>query len=418
MEDRKIRVAITHGDTNGIGYELIFKTFAEPEILELCTPIIYGSPKIATYHRKALDIEGNFSIIGDAKDAKDGRVNMLACFDEDVKVDLGVPTKESGEAALRALDRAVSDYRQGLYDVLVTLPVNEGGLESGGVRFRDQESFIEACLSDDQKGMAMLVNESLRVALATRGLALKDVPEAITAEMLEERITLLHNTLRRDYRITNPRIAVLSLNPDTGGQGSFGKEEKETIIPTVNKLAESGMNVFGPYAADEVFGGNVFDAFDGILAMYHDQGIAPFKALEPTNGVVSLAGLPIVCTAPECSTVFSIAGRGVADENAFRQAIYLAIDICRHRQEYDEPLENPLKKLYHEKHDEGEKVRFSIPKKHENAIRERAPRSGRPYAPKENAAPTAPANPQTSMKGNGQPAADKPTGQPASDKAE
>lgn len=393
MENKKIRVAITHGDTNGIGYELIFKTFAAPEILELCTPIIYGSPKIAAYHRKALDIEGNFSIISEAGEAREGRVNLLTCFDDEVKVDLGMPTKESADAAIRALDRAVSDYRQGLYDVLVTAPANEQGLESGGVKFRDQESFIEACLSDNKKGLPMLVNESLRVALATSGIALKDVPGAITADLLENRITLLHDTLRRDYRISSPRIAVLSLNPESGEPGSFGKEEKEIIAPTISKLADQGLSVFGPYAADELFSGNVFDAFDCILAMYHDQGFAPFKALEPTNGVISLAGLPIVCTAPESTANFSIAGRGTADENAFRQAIYLAIDICRHREEYDEPLEQPLKKLYHERHDDGEKVRFSIPKKHENAIRERAPRNGnsKPNAPKDNAQKPQPA---------------------------
>ncbi|MGI6222197.1 MAG: PdxA family dehydrogenase [Prevotella sp.] len=375
--NRKIRVAITHGDTNGIGYELIFKTFAAPEMLELCTPIIYGSPKVATYHRKALDIQANFSIINDASEARDGRVNLLTCFDEEIKVELGVPTPESNHAAMKALDRAISDYRNGLFDVLVTCPVDESNLESSGVKFESQQAYIESCLGDGCKALPMLINDNLCVALATNNLAMRDVPAAITPELIENRASLLYNTLRRDFRMSNPRVAVLSLNPNSAEYGNFGKEEQEIIIPVINKLAEAGENVFGPYAADELFRGNVMDAFDGILAMYHDQGIAPFKALEPSNGVSYLAGLAVVCTAPEDNVAFTIAGRNEADPASFRHAIFLAIDVFRHRQEYDEPLENPLKKLYHEKKDDSEKARFSIPKKHENSIIERAPRGNR-----------------------------------------
>ena len=375
--NRKIRVAITHGDTNGIGYELIFKTFAAPEMLELCTPIIYGSPKVATYHRKALDIQANFTIISDAREAREGCVNLLTCFDEEIKVEIGVPTPESNHAAMAALDRAISDYRNGLFDVLVTCPVDESSLESSGVKFDSQQAYIESCLGDGCKALPMLINDNLCVALATNNLAMRDVPAAITPELVENRASLLYNTLRRDFRMSNPRVAVLSLNPNSAEYGNSGKEEQEVITHTVNRLADAGLNVFGPYAADELFSGNVMDAFDGVLAMYHDQGIAPFKALEPSNGVAYLAGLAIVCTAPEDNAAFSIAGRNQADPTSFRHAIFLAIDAFRHRQEYDEPLENPLKKLYHEKKDDSEKVRFSIPKKHENSIIERAPRGNR-----------------------------------------
>lgn len=397
--NRKIRVAITHGDTNGIGYELIFKTFAAPEMLEICTPIIYGSPKVATYHRKALDIPANFSIISDANEARDGRVNMLTCFNDEIKVELGVPTPESNQAAMKALDRAINDYRNGLFDVLVTCPVDESHLESSGVKFSSQQAYIESCLGEGRKMLPMFINDNLSVALATDNIPMRDVAQAITPELLENRILTLYNTLRRDFRISNPRVAVLSLNPNNGEYGNFNKEEQEVIIPTVNKLADNGINAFGPYSADEIFSGNVSDAFDAVLAMYHDQGTAPFKSLEPTEGVRFLAGQSIVCTAPENNVAFSIAGRNVADESSFRQAIYLAIDIYRHRLEFDEPLANPLKKLYHEKKDDSEKVRFAIPKKHENSIIERAPRGNAnlPHPNKDSQAPaSAPAQPSDS----------------------
>lgn len=391
MEDnRRIRVAITHGDTNGIGYELIFKTFAAPEMLELCTPIIYGSPKVATYHRKALDIPASFSIINDAREAREGRVNLLTCMGDEIKVELGVPTPESNQAAMQALDRAISDYRNGLFDVLVTCPVDERHLESGGVKFGSQQAYIETCLGEGRSVLPVYVGDALTVALATDNLALRDVPQALTPARLEERIGCFYNTLRRDFRLSNPRVAVLSLNPDNGEFGNFDREEQEVIAPTVSKLAENGVNVFGPYSADEIFSGSTADAFDGLLAMYHDQGLPPFKAREASEGVRLMAGLSVVCTAPESNVAFSIAGRNVADETAFRHAIFLAIDVWRNRQEYDEPLAHPLKKLYHEKKDDSEKVRFSIPKKHENAILERAPKTAPTPAPSAQPAQPAP----------------------------
>lgn len=381
-ENRKIRVAITHGDTNSIGYELIFKTFAAPEMLDICTPIIYGSPKVATYHRKALNLQANFSIISDATEARDGRVNLLTCFDDEVKVDFGMPTKESNEAALLALDRAISDYRNGLFDVLVTTPVDEGGLEASGVKFPSQQAYIESCLGDGVKALPMLINEPISMALATNNLPMRDVPDAITAELLENRLKILYRALKRDFRILNPRVAVLSLNPNVGEYGNFGKEEQNVITPTINKLADDGVNVFGPYASDELFRGDTYDAFDAILALYHDQGIAPFKALEPEEGVIYLAGLNIVCTAPENDGGFAIAGKGIADEMAFRHAIYLAIDIYRNRMGYDAPFENPLPKLYHEKKDDSEKVRFAVPKKFDSAFPKK--RDNREKGPRDN----------------------------------
>ena len=360
MEDKKIRVAITHGDTNGIGYEVILKTFEDPAILELCTPIIYGSPKIAAYHRKALNLETNFSIINKAEEARDNRVNLLTCFDEETKVELGVATKEGGQAALIALDRAMTDFRSGLYDVLVTAPINKATIQSPGFKFPGHTEYIEASVGGGHKALMILMNENLRVALVTTHLPIKDVAKAITKEAIMEKATIFFQSLKRDFRISNPRIAVLALNPHAGDEGVLGSEEQTIIKPAIDELAAKGIQAFGPYPADGFFGSGNYHYFDGVLAMYHDQGLAPFKTIAVEDGVNYTAGLPIVRTSPDHGTAFDIAGQGKADENSMRQAIYTAIDVFRNRQEYDAPLANPLPKLFHEKREDGEKVRFNV----------------------------------------------------------
>ena len=360
MEDRKIRVAITHGDTNGIGYELIFKTFAEPEMLELCTPIIYGSPKIAAYHRKAMNIQANFSIINRAEDAQDGRVNLLTCFDDEVKVEIGTPTKESGEAALKALDRAMTDFRSQLYDVLVACPVDNTNMSADNYSYKNLKEYSETSIGDGAKGVKIMINETLRIALATDGLAIKDILANLTEERLVAKIKALHASMQRDFRISNPRIAVLALNPKADGT-----EENTIIIPAVKRSEEEGINAYGPYTADEFFGHSLYEAFDCVLAMYDDQANIPFTTLMQNDGICYIASLPLVCTAPALSPDFVNAGTGEYDESALRHAIFTAIDIVRNRDEHDLPLANPLEKLYHEKRDDSEKVRFSIPKKRE-----------------------------------------------------
>lgn len=362
MEEKMIRVAITQGDTNGVGYEVILKTFADPAMFELCTPIIYGSPKIAAYHRKALNLETNFSIINSAEEARNGRLNILACFDEEVKVELGQPSEEAGLAAFKALDRAMTDYRAGLFDVLVTAPINKATIQSPGFHFPGHTEYIETSVGDGNKALMILLNESLRVALVTTHLPIKEVSKAITKEAIIEKATIFHKTLRRDFRISNPRIAVLSLNPHAGDNGLLGSEEQEVIKPAIDELEKAGIQAFGPYPADGFFGSNAYDHFDGVLAMYHDQGLAPFKTIALESGVNFTAGLPIIRTSPDHGTAYDIAGQGKADENSFRQAVYTAIDVFRNRKNYDEPLENPLPKLFHEKRDDSEKVRFAIPK--------------------------------------------------------
>ena len=359
-QERKIRVAITQGDTNGVGYEVIFKAFADSAILELCTPIIYGSPKIAAYHKKALNLDTNFNIINKAEEARDGKLNLLSCFDNDLKVELGQPSQEAGEAALKALDKAMTDFRSGLYDVLVTAPINKATIQSPGFHFPGHTEYIETSVGEGQKALMILMNETLRVALVTTHLAIKDVARAITKEGIVEKATIFHTALKRDFRISNPRIAVLSLNPHAGDDGLLGSEEKDIIKPAIEELSEKGIQAFGPYPADGFFGSGTYYRFDGVLAMYHDQGLAPFKTIALESGVNYTAGLPIVRTSPDHGTAYDIAGKGKADENSLRQAIYTAIDVFRNRKNYDEPMKNPLPKLFHEKREDGDKARFAI----------------------------------------------------------
>ncbi len=388
MDNKKIRVAITHGDTNGIGYELIFKAFEDPMMFDLCTPIIYGSPKIAAYHCKALGIDGNtFSIIGNANEAQEGRLNLLPVFDEEVKVDLGMPSQEASRAAIRSIDRAITDYKDGLFDVLVTGPVDKNNMNVDGYDFPCNEKFIESCIGNGNKGLDILINDSLRMVFVTGDIPLKDVPSAIKKEGIIDKVAQLYATLRRDFSIENPRIAVLALNPNEGN-AKPGKEEQEIITPAIQQLSDVGVCVFGPYQAEELFGGSDFMSFDAVLAMYHDQGTAPLKALDPDNNIHYLGGLSLVSASADMGPQYAIAGQGKADESAFRHAIYQAIDSFRMRREFDTPYANPLPKLYKERKDESEKARFNIPKKHENAIKER-------IKPQDN-------------QGNGKPTADKP----------
>ena len=354
MEERKIRVAITQGDTNGVGYEVILKTFADPAMLELCTPIIYGSPKIAAYHRKALNLETNFSIINRAEEARNGRVNLLACFDDDVKVDLGQPSPEAGLAAFKALDRAMTDYRSQLFDVLVTAPINKATIQSPGFHFPGHTEYIETSVGEGNKALMILMNESLRVALVTTHLPIKEVSQAITVEKIVDKGTIFHTSLRRDFRISSPRIAVLALNPQPG------TEEEQIIKPAVETLEKNGIQAFGPYVADEFFGKDMYYDFDGVLAMYDDQGVVPFKTLSQEYGVKLKAGISAVVVTPDHGPAFDIAGKGEADPQSMLHAIYTAIDMFRHRAEYDAPLGNPLPKLYHEKREDGDKARFAI----------------------------------------------------------
>ena len=369
MEDKKIRVAITHGDTNGVGYEVIFKAFEDPTMLELCTPIIYGSPKLAAYHAKALGTEVQFTIINKASDAKEGKLNLLTTFEEEVKVDMGVPTPEAGQAAKKALDRALADFSKDEFDVLVTAPIAKNSIKG----FDGHTSYITQHLEGNAHGLTILVSDNLRIALVTNNVPLKAVAETISQEKIVEKAKIFHESLRRDMRIANPRIAILALNPRGGEDGVLGDEEQEIIRPAVEELAAQSIQAFGPYPADDFFGNGSYAQFDGVLAMYHDQGQTPFKALTSISddkGVRVTAGLPLVRTAPAHGTCFNVAGQGLMEADSMRHAIFQAIDIWRNRKEYDAPMGHPLPKLYHEKRDDSEKVRFNIPREKRDDRRE------------------------------------------------
>ena len=355
MEDNgKIRVGITHGDINGIGYEVILKSFSDPAMLDLCTPIVYGSPKVATYHRKAMDIQASFTIINNADDAQDGKLNILSCTEDELKVELTKATPEAGKAALDALERALKDYREGDIDVLVTAPINKHTIQSDSFHFPGHTEYIEERVGDDNKALMILLKDDFRVALVTGHIPVKDIAATITKELIMEKMEIFHRSLKQDFGIGCPRIAVFSLNPHAGDNGVIGTEEAEVIIPAMKEMIAKGVQCFGPYPADGFMGSGNFCHFDGILAMYHDQGLAPFKALAMDEGVNFTAGLPIVRTSPAHGTAYDIAGQGIASESSFRQAIYLALDVYRNRMMEAEIHARPLRKQYYEKRDDSD----------------------------------------------------------------
>ncbi|WP_019208264.1 PdxA family dehydrogenase [Phocaeicola abscessus] len=358
MGNNKIKVGITHGDVNGIGYEIILKTFAEPTMFDFCTPIVYGSPKVATYHRKAMDIDMVFSIINNAKEADAERLNILPCVNDELKVEMGRPSIESGQAALDALRRAVSDYKEGFVDVLVTTPINMGTIQSADFHFTDQSAYMVRELRTEQTPINIYVKDELRVALITDCIALREIPSMLTKKLLKEKISAFHHALVNDFGVYNPRIAILSLNPYAGLEGLLGKEEGELIVPAIKEMMEEDILCFGPYAVDSLVGSGNYALYDGILAMYHDQGLALFKALTAVGGVEYTAGLPIVYASPTHGVAYDIAGKGEADESAMRNAVYLTLDIFRHRNHEEAIHANPLKKQYFDKRDDSYRLKL------------------------------------------------------------
>lgn len=353
-----IKVGITHGDMNGIGYEVILKTLSDSRIEELCTPVIYGSSKVAAYHRKALDLPPvNINIISQAEEAGLNRVNIINCVDDDVKVELAQSTAIAGEAAFRALETAVADLKRGAIDVLLTAPINKHNIQNEDFHFPGHTEYLEECFGGvGKKGLMILLNERLRVALVTGHIPLAEVASAITVEGIVSKLRIFNQSLKQDFGIVKPRIAVLSLNPHAGDAGLLGKEEEEIILPAMQEAEKRGVMSFGPYAADGFFGSEMYERFDGVLAMYHDQGLAPFKTLAMDDGVNFTAGLPIVRTSPAHGTAYDIAGQNLASEQSFRQALYTALDIYRNRLTFREATANPLRKQYFDKGGDNEKL--------------------------------------------------------------
>lgn len=346
-----IKVGITQGDINGIGYEVILKTFADVRMAEMCIPVLYGSAKVAAYHRKAMDLQPvSFNQINSANDAVVNKVNIINCISEDTKIDIGQSTPVAGEAAFASLEKAVSDLKKGLIDVLVTAPINKHNIQREDFHFPGHTEYLEERFGQDgSKSLMILVKDSLRVALVTGHIPLSEVAKSLTKEKIIDAAMRFEASLRRDFRVGKPRIAVLSLNPHAGENGLLGSEEQEIIKPALDELIEKKILCLGPYPADGFFGSGDFTRFDGILAMYHDQGLAPFKTIAMEDGVNFTAGLSIVRTSPAHGTAYGIAGTGTASEESFRQAVYMAIDTFENRKVFDQAYANPLKKLYVER---------------------------------------------------------------------
>lgn len=357
MEDKMIRVGITHGDINGIGYEVILKTFSDQRMTELCVPIIYGSSKVAAYHRKALDLPAvNINVVSRAEEAGLNRVNIINCVEDDIKVELTLSTPVAGRAAYKALEAAVADLKSGAIDVLVTAPINKHNIQNAQFHFPGHTEYLEQTLGDGQKALMILMTDTLRVALVTGHIPVSQVPSQITVENIVTKLQVFNQSLKQDFTIIKPRIAVLALNPHAGDNGVIGNEEAEIIKPAMEEAERLGVMSFGPFPADGFFGSKMYEDFDGVLAMYHDQGLAPFKALAMEEGVNYTAGLPFVRTSPAHGTAYNIAGQNLASESSFRQAVYTALDVYRSRQSYREATAHPLRKQYFDKGSDNVKL--------------------------------------------------------------
>ncbi|HEX8516325.1 MAG TPA: 4-hydroxythreonine-4-phosphate dehydrogenase PdxA [Bacteroidia bacterium] len=343
MSDEKIIVGISQGDINGIGLEVIIKTFLDPQIFDICTPVLFGSPKTASFHRKALNIEDfSFNQIKDLSEINHKRANIITVYEEEPLVELGKQTPSGGLYAFKSLEAAAYALAQKKIHVLVTAPINKENIQSPDFNFPGHTEYLDDKFGDGNSLM-FLVSDTLRVAVATGHIPVTQVAAALSPEKILKKVQVLHKSLIQDFQVRKPKIAVLGLNPHAGDNGVIGNEEQSVIIPAINKAKEEGMLVYGPYPADGFFGNGTYKQFDAVLAMYHDQGLIPFKTISFNNGVNFTAGLPVVRTSPDHGTAYDIAGKNLASEESFRKAVYTAIDIYKTRKMDAEININPLK---------------------------------------------------------------------------
>ena len=340
----KIRIGISVGDINGIGLEVILKTLSDERLLNYYVPVIYGSSKVISYHRNIVHIESFlFNNIRAAEEIEDDKVNIINCWKENVNIKLGKVTEQGGKYAFLSLERAVEDLKMGLIDGLVTAPINKKAMQMTGFPFPGHTEYLTEAF-DVKESLMLLVNGDLRVGLVTNHLPVRDIAKAITKDKIVEKIEIMHETLKIDFGIDLPKIAVLSLNPHASDDGLIGDEEHHIIIPAIEIAKEKDIMAIGPYPADGFFGSGQYKKFDGILAMYHDQGLVAFKALSFGSGVNYTGGLPVVRTSPDHGTALDIAGMNMADPSSFRSSLFLAFDVIRNRKDYFAMHENPLKK--------------------------------------------------------------------------
>lgn len=338
----KLKVGISIGDINGIGLEIIIKTLADSMIFNYCTPIVYGHTKVASFYRRMTEVgELNFNVIDHPSKAQLGRANMVNCWEEDVKIEPGIPNKEIGKFAFTSLERATADLQAGELDALVTAPINKDTIQSDSFNFPGHTEYLQ-----DRDGAAeslmFLVSDTLRVGVVTGHIPVAAVSQSITTEKILHKIKLMNASLRKDFWIRKPKIAVLGLNPHASDNGLIGNEEQNIIIPAIDEARAADILAFGPYAADGFFANSTYMQFDAVLAMYHDQGLIPFKQIAFESGVNFTAGLNFVRTSPDHGTAFDIAGKNQASEISFREAIFTALRIAKNRIEGEELSENPL----------------------------------------------------------------------------
>lgn len=361
-------IAITAGDINGVGYEVIIKSLADPHIFEICKPVVYGNLSILKQHMHTLPEEYRnlqFQLILSPKDARDGKLSLVSCYPDNVPLAFGESTKEAGKASFAALERACKDLKDGLVDALVTAPINKENIQSEQFAFSGHTEYLASIFGGEHKdALMMMVSEQMKVALVCNHTPITKVAQMISEERILRKLTTLSASLKDDFLIRRPRIAVLALNPHAGDNGLIGKEEQEVIKPAIDKAVEQGILAFGPYSADGFFGAGQYTHFDAVLAMYHDQGLIPFKSLD-MNGVNYTAGLPIIRTSPDHGTAYDLAGKGTANHLSFEHALYLAIDLLKNRATTAEINKDPLVIKPREEKPERPHVPFFVPPKDE-----------------------------------------------------
>ena len=348
MSEQKIRVGITLGDTNGVGCEVIIKTLADNRMCELCTPIIYGSAKAISFYKNKMSNIGDFqyNLISSASEANAKKINLINVTTDEIKIEPGVISKAGGEVAVKALLRSSSDYKAGLIDVIVTAPISKESVQSESFSFTGHTEFFAHEFEGEP--LMLMCSELLKVGLVTMHVPVSQVSSQITSEKIVSKLKQLRETLIADFSIIEPRIAVLALNPHSGDGGLLGSEEMTVIKPAIELASKDGILAFGPFAADGLFASRSYTKYDAVLAMYHDQGLAPFKALTP-EGVNVTGSLRVIRTSPDHGVAYDIAGRNQADESSMREAIYMAIDIYRSRQRHKDMTRNPLRRYERDK---------------------------------------------------------------------
>ncbi len=340
---QKIKLGISIGDLNGIGGEIVLKTFEDARMLEFCTPVIFASVKTLNFLNKHFNLSLNFQGIENASQAIEGKINVVNLWKENVVINFGVEDLESGKYAFKSLEAATNALISDDIDVLVTAPINKNTIQSESFKFPGHTNYLAQQLKGDS--LMFMITDTLKVGLLTDHVPLKDIANEITPELIEKKISIITKTLKQDFRVSKPKIAVLGINPHSGDNGLIGNEDEEILKPTLQKIRDKGNLVYGPYAADSFFGSKNHLNFDAVLASYHDQGLIPFKTLSFGEGVNYTAGLSKIRTSPDHGTAFEIAGKDCANINSFKEAVFKAMEIYKTRKEYQDITRNPLKKL-------------------------------------------------------------------------